>query len=102
LNKIIAYLRDNVSAKHTLESLSEAHSIHSSHISRLFANHLGTNFSAYLTKLRMEEAAKLLKTTQKDIKEIYGLCGFGDYFYFCRVFRKYYACTPSVFREATQ
>jgi AraC-like DNA-binding protein len=48
----------------------------------------------------MEEAALLLKTTQKKVKEIAALCGYADYFYFCRVFREVYACTPTNYREA--
>lgn len=99
LNRLTAYLKESLTLKHSLESTSEALGIHPKQISRLFANHLGTTFVAYLTKLRMEESAKLLKTTRKDIKEISALCGFPDYFYFCRVFREYYSCTPTTFRE---
>lgn len=100
LNRVSEYLKANLTEKHTLESVSDALHIHAKHISRLFATNLGTTFVAYLTKLRMEEAARLLRTTAKDIQEISDLCGFSDSFYFCRVFREHYACTPKVFREA--
>ena len=102
LNKIVAYMREDVAGQHTLESICEKLQVNRAHASRLFANHLATTFTAYLTKLRMEEAARLLKETQKDIKEIAVLCGFGDYFYFCRVFRKQHSCTPTEFREGTK
>ncbi len=102
LNRIIGYLRETLAEKHTLESLSEALSIHPKAISRLFAGNLGTTFVAYLTKLRMERAASLLKTTGKDVQEISDLCGFPDYFYFCRVFREFFSCTPSELREAAK
>jgi two-component system response regulator YesN len=61
---------------------------------------MGTTFVAYTTKVRMDEAARLLKETQKNVKEIAALCGYHDYFYFCRVFREYHSCTPTAFREA--
>ncbi|MCL2057013.1 MAG: helix-turn-helix domain-containing protein [Oscillospiraceae bacterium] len=99
LNMIAEYLSDKLMIKHTLESVSAALEIHPKHISRLFAGKLGTTFVGYLTKLRMEEAARLLKSTNKDIKEIAAFCGFKDYFYFCRVFREYHFCTPTEFRE---
>jgi YesN/AraC family two-component response regulator len=99
LNQIISYLKENIAGKHTLESISESHFMNTTHISWLFANNLGTTFVAYLTKIRMEEAARLLKETAKDVREISELCGYHDYFYFCRVFRKHHLCTPSAFRE---
>ena len=102
LNEMIAYLRENVGAKHSLESLSEKYSTNSSYICQLFSNYLGATFTAYMTGLRMEAAAGLLRDTKKDVKEIAGLCGYSDYFYFCRVFRKHYLCTPTVFREETR
>ena len=99
LNMIIAYLRERSAAQHTVESLCERFHLSRSYFSQLFANHLGTTFVAYMTKLRMEEAARLLKDSLKDVKEIAALCGYKDYFYFCRVFRNHHACTPTAFRE---
>jgi YesN/AraC family two-component response regulator len=99
LNKIIAGLRENLGQKHTLEALAETHHTTATHICWLFSNYLGTTFVAFITRLRMEEAARLLRETPKDIKEIAILCGYKDYFYFCRVFRKHHLCTPSAFRE---
>jgi YesN/AraC family two-component response regulator len=102
LNKIIAYMKKNVADKVSLESTSEAHHISINTICRLFANHLETTFVAYLTKLRMEEGARLLRETHRDVNEISYLCGFDDYFYFCRVFKKHYSRTPSEFREGAK
>lgn len=99
LNKIVAYLKENLTGKHSLETLAKKFYMNPSCVCRLFANYLGTTFTAYLTMLRMDEAARLLKETQKDIKEISVLCGYKDYFYFCRVFRQHHSCTPTVFRE---
>jgi YesN/AraC family two-component response regulator len=102
LNDIIAYMKANIAGKITLESLSEAHHMTVNSICRLFTNQLGTTFLACLTKLRMEEAARLLRETKKDIKEISGLCGYSNYFYFVQVFGKHYLCTPTEFREAAK
>jgi two-component system response regulator YesN len=99
LNMIIAELRRNPFGKHTLDSVSAQYHLSPTYVCRLFANHLGDTFVGYTNKLRMEEATKLLKDTNKGIKEISNLCGYKDYFYFCRVFRKHHSCTPSEFRE---
>lgn len=98
LNGMITYLKENLAAKHTLDSLSEKFEINYTYICDLFSNYLGTTFRSYLTKLRMELAARLLKDTSKSVKEIAGLCGY-DYLYFVQVFKKYHACSPTSFRE---
>ena len=101
LNMILADLRENFASKQTLEALSVKYKINQNYICHLFSRHLGTTFVSYMTMLRMDEAANLLKNTQKSVKEIAGKCGYNDYFYFCRVFREYYHCAPTVFREGS-
>jgi two-component system response regulator YesN len=101
LNEITLYLRDNLAAKHTLESLGSRFGIHNTYVCDLFADHLGTTFTAYITRLRMEAAEKLLKDTQKNIKEIAWLCGY-EYLYFIKVFKEHHGCTPTAYREASK
>ena len=102
LNKITAYLHGNVAVKHSLESVSEKFELKPNYICNLFARYLKTTFVAYLTGIRMEEAALLLKTTHKSVKEISARCGYQDYFYFCRVFKEVYTSTTTEYREAEQ
>jgi len=99
LNKITSYLHKHVAEKHTLESICSEFNLKPNYVCKLFSRHLGTTFTAYLTNVRMNEAALLLRTTQKAVKEISYTCGYQDYFYFCRVFRDIYSCTPSAYRE---
>jgi YesN/AraC family two-component response regulator len=98
LNQIIAFMKEHLAEKQTLEIISHECHLAINSICRLFANHLDTTFVAYLTKLRMMEAARLLIETPMDIGEIALACGYSDYFYFCRVFREQYLCAPSEFR----
>ncbi len=99
LNRILLYLNDNLSQKHTLDSLSNRFGLNPNYICNLFARHLDTTFVSYITTIRMWQAARLLKQSEKPVKEIAVLCGYRDYFYFCRVFRDFYHQTPSGFRE---
>ena len=98
LNNMLAYLKDNLAAKHNLESLSEKFNTNSTYICELFSNYLGTTFVSYMTKLRMEAASEFLRDKNKSVKEIAGLCGY-DYLYFVQVFKKFYACSPTAYRE---
>ena len=98
LNRIIAYLNNNLNKKHNLKDLTKEFNISVGHVCALFTKHLDTTFSAYLTSIRMEAAAKMLLTTNKLVKTIAIECGYEDYFYFCRVFRGLYSCTPTEYR----
>jgi len=102
LNEIIAYLTNYSAMRHTLESISEKWDINPNTVCNLFAKHLDTTFIAFLTGLRMDHAEEMLKTTDKSIKEVAYLCGYNDYFYFCRVFKEKNNCTPTEFRTANR
>lgn len=99
LNEILTFLRAYPAMRHTLESLGQRFSFHPNYICNLFAKYLQTTFSAYMTELRMEKARELLCQTDKPIKEIAIICGYNDYFYFCRVFREQHSRTPTAYRE---
>ena len=99
LDEILQYLRDHSYMNHSLESIGERFSIKSGALCNLFAKHMNTTFSAYLNSVRMERAKGLLLTTHKQLKEIAVICGYGDAFYFTRVFHKTYGMSPSRFRQ---
>jgi two-component system response regulator YesN len=98
LDNVIAYLKSNLAVRYSLEYLSGKFGMHTTYICDLFSNNLGTTYSSYMTRLRMQAAAGLLKETSKNVKEIAKLCGY-EYLYFVQVFKKYYACTPTMFRN---
>ena len=102
LNEIIAYLHNNISKGHTLDAICNEFFLRPNYVCKLFSRYLGTTFTAYYTSIRMETAAMLLKTTQKPVNEISSICGYKDYFYFCRVFREAFSCTPTAYREIAQ
>ncbi|MCL2217102.1 MAG: response regulator [Defluviitaleaceae bacterium] len=102
LNMITLYLRKHLADKHTLESIGSKFNMKPNFICNLFSRHMETTCTAYLTNIRMEAAALLLKTSTKPVKEIAIACGYRDYFYFCRVFRSIYSCTPTDYRRSAQ
>ena len=70
------------------------------HFSRLFTAHQGVSPARYLTRLRMEEAARLLRSDPAPIKVIAGRSGFADPNYFGKVFRRYFGIGPRDFRRS--
>ena len=69
------------------------------YLSRLFKRETGEGFLDTLTRLRLDEAARLLKTTDRRIRDIASDVGFDNERYFSQVFRKHMGCTPGAFRD---
>ena len=70
------------------------------HFSRVFAAHEGVSPARYLTRIRMEEAARLLRADPAPIKEVARRSGFNDPNYFGKVFRRYFGIGPRDFRRS--
>jgi AraC-like DNA-binding protein len=69
------------------------------YLRKLFKKETGLSPLKYLTKIRLENAKKLLNVRSNDrnrlkIKEISEMCGFPDPLYFSRIFKKYYGHSP--------
>jgi AraC-like DNA-binding protein len=64
-----------------------------------FAAHTGLSPHQYLLELRLVRARSLLAETDMSIKEIAMQTGFGDEFYFSRLFRQKLNLTPSQWRN---
>ena len=69
------------------------------HLNRLFRGCFGCSIYAYLQKVRLQNASRMLKDGNSRVKEIAAATGFGDQRYFCRVFQKHFAISPSEYRR---
>ena len=66
----------------------------------MFKEKTGINFSVYLENIRMDEAAKLVRTTDSNLSELYIQVGYNNPATFRRAFKKIYGVTPSAMRES--
>ena len=74
------------------------------HISVPYASDLtrqitGKNFTALVLEERMKESEKLLRNSNIPISKVALLSGYQEPSYFMKVFKKYFGCTPSQYRE---
>lgn len=72
------------------------------HFSAVFSAETGENFRDYLTRMRLEQAKKLLHTTRLKCSEIGYQCGYNDPHYFSLIFRKTFGMSPQKYREASR
>lgn len=71
-----------------------------SHFSVIFKQHTGYTPVEYVTRLRMDRAQQLLRTTRMKIKDIAEMVGYDDSFYFSRLFSKETGMSPSAYRNS--
>lgn len=98
-NIIKEYLENNFHKDITIASIALE-----LHISYHYANHIfkqafGTAPYQYVTRLRIDRAAKLLTTTNTKVNAIAQQCGYDNITLFYKNFKKEKGCTPSQYRE---
>ena len=95
---ILNYVNQNYLQDISIQSLSLKFYTNPSYISQLFKKEVGETFTAYIAKLRITYACKLLGNTNLMVGEIAEKAGYQDYFYFTKIFKKVVGITPSRFR----
>lgn len=95
----VDYIRNNFADDLTLERVAQAVHLSPYYLSHLFKEELGISFIEYVTKVRIEEAKKLLLGTSATISEIACMVGYQDSSYFTKVFKKLEGQTPTQFRK---
>ena len=98
LEAILAYVQANFFQDISVASLSERFGLTPNYLSTLFKKRLGIKFTEYLTGLRLEEAKKLLRTTQRPVRQIAESVGYYSLSYFTKLFIDKVGCTPAEYR----
>lgn len=99
LDQIEQELRSNYQNKLTLNKMAEKYYINPAYLGQLFIRKYGMSFHEYLTCKRMETAAFLLTHTDHSIRHIIELVGISSTHYFNRLFKEYYKCTPTEYKQ---
>ena len=99
VNKVIMYINDELENDLTVESIAANFHISTSHLSRIFREHVGITLVEYLNVRRVEESQYYLRHTNKSITSISDQFHFCNQSYFTRIFKKYTGVTPKHFRD---
>jgi two-component system response regulator YesN len=95
----IRYIRKNYRDKITLEETAQEVGLSPNYFSRIFNEKMNISFSAYINRLRVEQAQKLLLNTSLPIIEVAGLVGFDEQSYFSKVFKSVTHLSPGQYRK---
>ena len=98
--KIISFMEERLYGKFTMDELSRELSFGKTYISRCFSKACGYSVIDYFTKMKINEAKKLIRTTTHNFFEISEMLMFSNSHYFSTVFKKYTGLTPTQFKKS--
>lgn len=83
----------------TLNFMADMVGLTPAYFGRMFTSHCGISYIDYLNGVRLEEAAKILKTTNHPVSAVSEMVGISNSNYFYTIFKKKYEMTPAAFRK---
>lgn len=99
IHNIKRYIREHLSHDIRLEDIAGAVHLHPAYCCGLFKKETGMTIIEYINTSRVELAKKFLRSADVVIGDIPELCGFTNYKYFARVFKKSTGLSPSAYRK---
>lgn len=102
IESVCDFLKNNFEQRLTLADLAASVNLSPGFFHKVFKSVKGTTPERYLTDIRLNNAANLLKNSSVPPAEIAVLCGFGSQSYFNFVFKKNFSDTPKKYRDKNQ
>jgi AraC family transcriptional regulator len=99
IDRTRAWLEAHLDEPFAIEDLAHEAALSLHHFHRVFRGVVGESVSDHLRRLRLERAARRLRTTDRGILEIAMEAGYGSHEAFTRAFAAHFAVTPSTYRE---
>ena len=99
VDEILEYLTAHYAEELNLQDLSGRFYLNPYYIGQLIKKKTDLTFQGYITHLRLEEAKRLLRTTDLMVYEIGEQVGYNDTAYFSRLFERAEGMRPSDYRK---
>ncbi|WP_239619066.1 response regulator [Cohnella mopanensis] len=100
IGKIKLYIENHYNENMSLKSISKRFYMNPVYLGQLFKKTYGVYFNEFLLHIRIDEAKKQLRQTNKRVYEIAANVGFGNADYFVSQFEKVEGKTPTEYKNA--
>lgn len=100
IERVISFIRSNFRRQITNKDISEFVSYNDFYVNKLIKRETGMTLHRYLQVCRLQEASRLLSTTDASVADIANLCGFTSDAYFISAFKREYGLSPNAYRRA--
>lgn len=99
LRRVREFVRENLSRDLGLMEIAEVADLSPFHFARAFKQTMGLTPHQYLTNQRIEQAKRLLDTTDLPLVQISLAAGFKNQSHFTTIFRRLTSMTPGAYRD---
>jgi len=99
ITRVVELISGDLARRFTIPDLARLSGLSPSRFAHLFKEEIGESAIAFIIRLRIREAARLLEAEGLTVKEVAARVGFESPFYFSRQFRRFYLIDPSGFRR---
>lgn len=100
VRSVTGYMETHIAENLSLQNIAHVFAVSETYLGKLFRKYRKESYNQYLTALRMEKAKKLMRENPAAfIKDVAAMVGYGDQFYFSRIFRAYTGVCPSDYLE---
>lgn len=97
--KVVEFIRLNAINLKSVHEVADIFGYNPEYLSTFLKKNTGLSVMAHINRSKIEEAKKLLLSTNLTISEIAPLCGFSDVKYFSKLFHRLTDTTPSEYRN---
>lgn len=97
---VMNYLDHHFTEDVTVDDVAAALFLNKNYIAHVFKDETGYSLMSYVISLRVNRAKILLCSTDKSITDVAVECGYSDFNYFSKQFKKLVGMPPSQFRKA--
>ncbi len=102
VRKAIGLINKDYARPISQQTIADEIGISSGYLSTIFKLETGQGFSDYLNSLRISMATRMLSLGENDLHKIAKDCGFQDYSYFFKVFKKKLKLTPKEYLKVSK
>ncbi len=96
--KVLKYLNGHIDQQISLNDLCKKFGVSQAYLSKMFRKYIDESYNQYSTRIRIDKAKHIMThNPEMRVKDVAAMVGYGDQFYFSRIFRTYMHITPTDF-----
>lgn len=100
ISKTVDLINKNIEINYTIKELADFIGYSEAYYMREFKKNIGLTVKQFTNKKKIEYAKVLLLSTEENVRDIAGRCGYDNISYFSRVFKELENVTPLQYRKA--
>jgi two-component system response regulator YesN len=102
MRQVIDFLEENFMKEISIAGVAVSLGLTPNYLSALFHKRVGTTFTKYLTRLRMDRARELLTGSERSVGEVAAAVGYASTRHFARTFKETFGSYPSELKRSSR